>query len=354
MFTKTGSTKAHLVAAVFAALAAVGTATSAYAQEELFLQDVLREALAVQEAGDEGYARASSTENNEVAEEELFLRKWDNYAEEQREKRFLENWAGYVTKIDLDQAVAEIPYGATGNLRAGRLNGANPFGMLNNAITGITGAWSKITSAFGSSYKEELVGQHFDNGWKKFKAATKTFKGTGLPKGRLGDFMNHIADQISLPGKYRGDFNQVAEWIGFFDSSTWSQHNTQFKQGNGGSDTSFTMFANNRDDGKVDVLFMTCKQQFKLAKDFLVISQSKSMLGGLFSSTQIKIKKMDAGLKDRDLQFVSSYFSLLAYQQVALAEGLQVPPDPSFPQSEEELLLQNWDNYAEEQREKRL
>ena len=107
-------------------------------------------------------------------------------------------------------------------------------------------------------------------------------------------------------------------------------------------------------DGKVDVLFMTCKQQFKLAKDFLVISQSKSMLGGLFSSTQIKIKKMDAGLKDRDLQFVSSYFSLLAYQQVAIAEGLPAPPDPSFPQSEEELLLQNWDNYAEEQREKRL
>ena len=73
MFTKTGSTKAHLVASVFVALAAAGTAASAYAQEELYLRNVLQEAFAVQEAGDE---------------EELFLQKWDNYAEEQREKRF--------------------------------------------------------------------------------------------------------------------------------------------------------------------------------------------------------------------------------------------------------------------------
>ena len=29
--------------------------------------------------------------------------------------------------------------------------------------------------------------------------------------------------------------------------------------------------------------------------------------------------------------FVSEYFQLLAYQDIALAEGIANPPDPSFP-----------------------
>merc|ERR1712216_385270 len=99
----------------------------------------------------------------------------------------------------------------------------------------------------------------------------------------------------------------------------------------GGDDSSFTMFSRNRqDDEKMDVLFLTCSQKFKLADNYMVISESSSKLGGLFSSTKIKIKKMKAGLKTEDLKFISSYFSLLAYQQIyrAGAPGAARPPVP--------------------------
>ena len=46
----------------------------------------------------------------------------------------------------------------------------------------------------------------------------------------------------------------------------------------------------------------------------------------------VKFKKKKASISDADLMFVSEYFSLLAYQQIALAEGIAAPPDPSFPQ----------------------
>jgi hypothetical protein len=72
-------------------------------------------------------------------------------------------------------------------------------------------------------------------------------------------------------------------------------------------------------------------QTFKLADNYMVLSARSSELGGLFSSTKIKLKKMKAGLKTEDLKFISSYFSLLAYQQIAIAQGLQVPPDSQFP-----------------------
>ena len=82
---------------------------------------------------------------------------------------------------------------------------------------------------------------------------------------------------------------------------------------------------------QVDVLFLTCSQTFELADDYFVISESHSILGGLFSKTKIKFKKKPASLSTADLMFISEYFSLLAYQQIALAEGMAAPPDPQFP-----------------------
>ena len=94
------------------------------------------------------------------------------------------------------------------------------------------------------------------------------------------------------------------------------------------------MYARNRQaDQKIDVLFLTCAETFSLAPDYFVISESKSILGGLFSSSVIKFKSRDASISTTEIEFVSEFFSLLAYQQIALAEGIAVPPDPSFPSS---------------------
>jgi len=247
----------------------------------------------------------------------------------EREAEFMRQWGHVFTMVSLDEYLEEAA-NRTASAHGRKLLQANPFSMLETAIGSITGAWSGITSAFGSSYEEQLLETHMDNGWKKFKQATKVFKGTGLATGNLPMFLDNIVDMINLPSKYRSDFNQIAQWIALFDDQTWSQHDTQFSMGKGGDDSSFTMYSRNLVT-KVDVLFLTCSQDFELADNYMVISESSSKLGGLFSSSKIKIKKMKAGLKTEDLKFISSYFTLLAYQQIAIAQGLQVPPDPQFP-----------------------
>merc|ERR1711933_120609 len=109
--------------------------------------------------------------------------------------------------------------------------------------------------------------------------------------------------------------------------------NTQFSIGKGGSDTAFTMFTRNRQsEQKLDVLFLTCSQEFTKADNYFVISESRSILGGIWSSTKLKFKRIPAGITDQDLMFVADYFQLLAYQQIALASGEKTPPDPQFPQ----------------------
>ena len=137
-----------------------------------------------------------------------------------------------------------------------------------------------------------LLESHLNNGWSEFKQATKVFKGAGLAYSDMDSFFSDIRGMIGIPDEYKDDFDSQIQWIKFFDNTTWSQHDTQFSSGKGGSDKIFTMYANNHQSAqKVDVLFLTCEQEFKLADDYFVISEHKSILGGLFDSTKIKFKK---------------------------------------------------------------
>jgi len=239
------------------------------------------------------------------------------------EDEFLQKWGRYVHRVTPSESR---------RLQGPPGPGGNPFSLLMQIIQQITSAWQSIVNAFKSSYKEQLLESHLNNGWSKYKQATKVFKGAGLPYDKMDSFFADIKSMIAIPANYSKDFDNQVKWIKFFDNTTWSEHNTQFSSGKGGSDNIFTMYARNRDaDQKVDVLFLTCSQTFELADDYFVISESHSILGGLFSKTKIKFKKKPASLSTADLMFISEYFSLLAYQQIALAEGMAAPPDPQFP-----------------------
>ena len=96
----------------------------------------------------------------------------------------------------------------------------------------------------------------------------------------------------------------------------------------------FTLYARNRPaDQKLDLYFLTVTESFALADDYFVISEHKSTRGGPFDKTAIRTKKVPAGLSTEQLLFVSEYFQLLAAQQLANAEGVGSPADPTFARS---------------------
>jgi hypothetical protein len=208
---------------------------------------------------------------------------------------------------------------------------SNPWAMLNSIIQGITGDWLSIVNAFKSSYSEQLDYEQLSRGWSKFKEATKVFKGEGLTYDKAPAFFADIRQMIQIPANYSADFDEMIKFIQFFDKEYWSSHDTTFNIGKGGSDTHFTMMANNNQNtSKIDVLFLTLSEQFKLAPDVFVMTESHSYLGGIWSTAKIKFDERPAGITSGELQFVSQYFLLLAYQEIALAEGLPAPPDPNF------------------------
>jgi len=248
----------------------------------------------------------------------------------------MKKWGHIVTMTDLKGAehpgeLFSKPAAMRGPKASRQLLQANPFSMLTGAISSITGAWSSIVSAFKTTFSQQLVSTQFNRGWSKFKESTKVFKGEGLHYDKAPEFFADIRQMIAIPDKYAKDFDSIINFIQFFDKEYWSEHDTTFNKGSGGQASHFTMMANNNQDTqKIDVLFLTCSEDFALAPDVFVISQSHSYLGGIFSSTTLKFKQRPAGLSTQDLQFVSQYFLLLAYQEIALAEQLPQPPDPGF------------------------
>jgi hypothetical protein len=244
-----------------------------------------------------------------------------------KEEAFMKKWGHMVTMHSVgDMMRSNVANNVTAPAGNNRRLLQGPLGMLGSIISGVTGAWSSIVSAFKSSYSETLEYEQLDRGWSKFKESTKVFKGEGLHYAKAPEFFADIRQMIAIPTKYSKDFDSILNFIQFFDKEYWSEHDTSWSIGQTGTSSHFTMLANNNQNtSKIDVVFLTIAEEFKLAPDIFVISQSHSFLGGLFSSTTLKFEKKPAAMKDEELTFVSQFFLLLAYQEIALAMNLPAP-----------------------------
>ena len=171
-----------------------------------------------------------------------------------------------------------------------------------------------------------------NRGFDSFKSSMKTFSGEGLPHERSEEFLNDLSGRLDIPAQYRDDFQFMAKWVQFFDSQTWTQSDINFSKGKGGTTNNFNFFAQNRpEDGKMNIVYVTCNQDFSLADDIYVWVTRKSTLGGLFSSTKTEIEKKPAAITQEQLQFVSEWFLLLAYQELSRFMGIACPGDCQNP-----------------------
>jgi len=213
------------------------------------------------------------------------------------------------------------------------------FVGLTSAINAGVKIFTKIVSLFGSTYSEQLVAAHMDNGYTKFKGSSTVFKGTGLKYSRIPALIEHMARQIGVKNKDDIDkMSLMLRWSEYGDSDMWKQNQMTFSVGSGGMAKSFTLYANNdHTQGKMNILWMKTDAQFKLAPDVFVILVTKSRFGGLFTSSSVRFEKRPANIKPKDIQFVNEYFNLIAIQLVADLADLKVPKDPNFKKKRRQL-----------------
>jgi len=245
------------------------------------------------------------------------------------ETEFMTKWGSYIAEVPIAKNGEKLSMDEEMKLQATFL----PFltGLV-GAVNSVTSAWKGIVGAFASSYSKELVDMKLNRGFDSFRSSMKAFAGEGMPHERTEEFLGDLSGRLAIPDSYRGDFEFMAKWVQFFDSQTWTQSDVTFKKGNGGQTSNFNFFARNRpEDGKMDITYVTCGQDFTLADDLYVWVTRKSTLGGLFSSTKTEIEKKPAAITQEQLQFVSEWFLLLAYQELARFMQIAVPGDGGNP-----------------------
>lgn len=237
------------------------------------------------------------------------------------EEEFMNRWGQYIVEVPVNHEERSLDEEM--KLQSGIL----PFLTgLAGAVNSFAGAFQSITQAFASSYSKELQDMKLNRGFDKFKSKTKAFSGQGLPVKHVDAFMKDLGKRINIPTKYRSDFKGLVQWVKYFDDQTWTQSDFTFNKGKGGDATNFNFFSHKHEDGKkMDFVWLTCDQSFKLAPDLFVWVTRKSTMGGLFSSTKTKIEKKPAALSEEQLKFVSEYFLMLAYQELARFMNLTVP-----------------------------
>jgi len=233
---------------------------------------------------------------------------------------FMDKWGSYIMEM---KPAEERTMDEEMRLQSGFL----PFLTgLAGAVNSVTSAWSGIVSAFSSSYEKTLVDMKTNRGFDKFRSSMKTFSGEGLPHSKSKEFLTDLGGRLDIPKAYKSDFKFMAKWIQFFDSQTWTQSDVNFSKGKGGTTNNFNFFAQNiPEKAKMNIVYVTCKQDFKLAPDLYVWMTRKSKLGGLFSSAKTEIKKKPAAITEEQLKFVSEWFLLLAYQELSRFMNIACP-----------------------------
>ena len=113
------------------------------------------------------------------------------------------------------------------------------------------------------------------------------------------------------------------------DEQTWTAYQSVFSVGQNGECKFVTILAHrNETSNKIDFLLSDMKATFKLAPDVLVIQDSKSVLGGIYSDSKIRLQEMPRSLTNDDLKAVFDFFYIVAFKNFADLLGIKVELPP--------------------------
>ena len=203
---------------------------------------------------------------------------------------------------------------------------------LSKIVDSVNSSWKNIVGTFSSSYSKELQSMETDRGFDSFRANMKTFLGRGIPHNKVEEFLGDLSLLIEIPDNYRKYFNFMSKWVMYSDADVWVQSDITFSKSNGGKANNFNFFSQNLpDEEKINVVYITCDQEFELAPDTYVWVTRESNLGGLFSKTKTEIETKPTTITESQLKFVSEWFLLLAYQELARFLSITCPGECENP-----------------------
>ena len=166
---------------------------------------------------------------------------------------------------------------------------------------------------------KELMSDGFD----KFEESADMQKISGMDPAFLDTFISHAIQVYGIPSQYTEQARFAMEMVKYADSQTWNRFDLAFSEGSGGSMRYVVILGHNdAATGKTDWLVANIKATFSMAPDIMIIQKSKSILGGIWSSTKLVFKKMPKSLTPKDVELVFDFMTVVAMTQFAKLLGI--------------------------------
>lgn len=198
-----------------------------------------------------------------------------------------------------------------------------------NFINQIADTYTKVATAFKTVKKTEFKQKMAGEGFASYKAASRFIRAVGIPHNNIADFTRRTTALMQLDKnpdvqKLVVQNMEMITQIGLTEYQ-WNMNDLTFDKSKGGLCDSM-VFAMSRDYAEMkDHLLLTyVKGSFKLSKDLMIYQEYRSYAGGIYETTNDKIKKVARGITAEEIKAVHACMVLSGVKIMADELGIKI------------------------------
>ena len=206
-----------------------------------------------------------------------------------------------------------------------KITGFDKFNNYCNAVDKIASTYQNVVNAFKSSYSKsmQIIPQE---GFKRFKMTSNVFIAKGLREERYLKYFQGKEPAFNLKGDKKIFFEQTVEDGMYCDQNDWNQLKVIYEDGK--DDNTFdniNVYISIQDSGdKFDVILLYMTGEFGLADDILYIQESKSIAGGIYSSSKDSMEKVPHHMSQKEAEALINFYNILSVKFVSSTIGIKL------------------------------
>jgi len=183
----------------------------------------------------------------------------------------------------------------------------------------------KVAGAKASTTVEAIVGR----GFTVFDTSGDVQQLSGVPTDKVDELAAMVAAQMQVPAAFSASLHDVVQEAALFDDDAWHMWQLVFAASQG-SCRYATLLSRKASPASLDLFVASFSATFAFAPDMFVYTTSKSVLGGLFSSSSMHIRFQPHALSTSDLQLLFDFFDIVATRKFAQVLAIPLPASPSL------------------------
>jgi hypothetical protein len=202
----------------------------------------------------------------------------------------------------------------------------DPLDLIKKGVNTVINWWPNILADFKSTEKSEIKEKLQQKGFNHFTASTTLDHVENLEAEYVQEYLDLLAEELQIPENKSESFKKHLNLLPHLSKNEFSVYDIAYDTGVGGECKYVAVvYTNNRENQTSSFLVANIKATFEMAPDILVMHETRSIVGGLYSSDNIKYKYQDRPIQEEDVELVFDFFKVAAFKK--FADLLNIPVD---------------------------